>query len=163
VAQPLPQLDRSNRGMHESPRDPRLAASHIAATLVGRSQMGYRRFGVPVRIQYAAAFNQGVSLAVVSCSNGHRRVGRDRTRLTVRPRPTIRDLEYEIAVPGQPFCFVIATRGSFQEPGVQIKPWREARSHYDRLSQEPSAGESQRLAPYASGNNSTPPIGITTK
>jgi len=43
------------------------------------------------------------------------------------------------------------------------EPCRESLSHYDRLSQELRTGESQRLAAYASGNKSTPPIGITTK
>src|SRR5205823_4777944 len=46
--------------------------------------------GVPVRIQYAAALNHWVSLGVVSYSGWVSRSHRDRTRLTVRPRPTTR-------------------------------------------------------------------------
>jgi len=47
-----------------------------------------RRFGVPVRIQYAAAFNRRVSLGAVPYSEWLGRSHSDRTRLTVRPRPT---------------------------------------------------------------------------
>lgn len=50
--------------------------------------VGDRRFGVLVRIQYAAALNRRLSLGVVPYSESVRRSHRYRTRLTVSPRPT---------------------------------------------------------------------------
>jgi hypothetical protein len=57
--------------------------------------VGDRRFGVLVRIQYAAALNRRLSLGVVPYSECVGRSHRYRTRLTVRSRPTYASFEYE--------------------------------------------------------------------
>jgi len=77
--------------------------------------MGYRKFCVPVRMQYAAALDRGVSLGVVLYPNLRVRIRETRTRLTVRPRPTTPILNTKRAP--NPEAGALQDAGSNARPG----------------------------------------------